>query len=176
MSSHSLVRGVFYALIASGVSRFGVVDARAQSLTPAAYQSLSYRYIGPPGNRINAVAGVPGDPNVIYAGATAGGIFKSIDGGLHFRPIFDDQQVASIGVIAIARSDAGIVWAGTGDPFIRPNIEIGDGVYRSADSGKTWSHMGLEQSGRIGRIVIDPRNPSIVFVAVMGSCYGPQQE
>src|ERR1039458_9992031 len=176
MLLRSLTRIAAGALTAIAAVSFGAALAYSQSLTPATYQSLSYRYIGPPGNRINAVAGVPGDPNVIYAGATAGGIFKSIDGGLHFRPIFDDQQVASIGVIAIARSDAGIVWAGTGDPFIRPNIEIGDGVYRSADSGKTWSHMGLEQSGRIGRIVIDPRNPSIVFVAVMGSCYGPQQE
>jgi photosystem II stability/assembly factor-like uncharacterized protein len=176
MSLRSLVRGVVYALITAVIGRLGVVDANAQSLTPATYESLSYRYIGPPGNRVNAVAGVPGDPNVIYAGATSGGIFKSSDGGLHFHPIFDGQHVASIGALAVARSDAGVVWAGTGDPFIRPNIEIGDGVYKSADSGKTWSHMGLDQTGRIGRIVIDPHNPSVVFVAAMGNCYGPQQE
>ena len=176
MSSHGFVRGVRYALMISVVSLFGVANAGAQEMTPATYQSLPYRYIGPPGNRINAVAGVAGDPNTIYAGATAGGIFKSTDGGLHFRPIFDGQSVASIGALAVARTDAGVVWAGTGDPFIRPNIEIGDGVYKSADSGKSWSHMGLEQAGRIGRIVIDPHNAAVVFVAVMGHTYGPQQE
>ncbi len=150
--------------------------AAAQTLTPAVYQSLPFRHIGPPGNRINAVAGVAGDPNVLYAGTPSGGIFKSSDGGLHWSPVFDDQHVMSIGALAVARTDPNIVWAGTGDPFIRPNIEIGDGVYKSTDAGKTWSHVGLEQSGRIGRVAIDPRNPSTVFVAAMGSCYGPQQE
>ncbi len=150
--------------------------ARGQEITPATYQSLQFRHIGPPGNRINAVAGVAGDPSVIYAGAASGGIFKSDDGGLHWRPIFDSQHVASIGALAVARTDAGIVWAGTGDPFIRPNIEIGDGVYKSADSGKTWAHMGLDKTGRIGRVVIDPRNASVVYVAAMGHSYGPQQE
>jgi photosystem II stability/assembly factor-like uncharacterized protein len=140
------------------------------------FQALQYRHIGPPGNRINAVAGVPGDPTIIYAGTPSGGIFKSIDGGLHWQPTFDDQIVASIGALAVARSDPSVVWAGTGDPNIRPNIEIGNGVYRSTDAGKTWTHMGLDQTGRIGRIVIDPRNPSTVFVAAMGHCYGPQQE
>jgi hypothetical protein len=84
---------------------------------------------------------------------------------LKWEPVFDDQIVASIGAIAVARSDANVVWAGTGDPNIRPNIEIGNGVYKSADAGKAWSHMGLDETGRIGRIAIDPRNPSIVFVA-----------
>ena len=162
------------------VAAFGCVVSAAvaagQTLTPAAYQSLPFRFIGPPGNRINAVAGVAGDPNVMYAGTPSGGIFKSVDGGLHWLAIFDDQIVASIGALDVARSDANVVWAGTGDPFIRPNIEIGNGVYKSTDAGKTWSHMGLEQTGRIGRVVIDPRNASVVFVAAMGHCYGPQQE
>lgn len=148
----------------------------AQTLSPAVYQSLHFRYIGPPGNRINAVAGVAGDPSVIYAGTPSGGIFKSDDAGVHFHPIFDDQHVMSIGAIAVARSDANVVWAGTGDPFIRPNIEIGDGVYKSIDAGKTWTHMGLDKTGRIGRVAIDPRNPQTVFVAAMGSLYGPSQD
>src|SRR5205823_4647672 len=87
-----------------------------------------------------------------------------------------DQIVASIGALDVARSDPNVVWAGTGDPFIRPNIEIGNGVYKSIDAGKTWSHMGLDSTGRIGRVVIDPRNPSTVFVAAMGHSYGPQQQ
>jgi photosystem II stability/assembly factor-like uncharacterized protein len=176
MASSSFGRGVTCAAVAAVTSWLAIAEGGAQSLSPATYQSLPYRYIGPPGNRINAVAGVDGDPNVIYAGATAGGIFKSADGGVHWRPVFDEQSVASIGALAVARSDAGVVWAGTGDPFIRPNVEIGDGVYKSSDSGKTWTHVGLDQTGRIGRIVVDPRNPAVAYVAAMGNCYGPQPE
>jgi photosystem II stability/assembly factor-like uncharacterized protein len=151
-----------------------VVHTEAGASHP--FETLPFRYVGPPGNRINAVAGVAGDPNTVYAGTPSGGIFKTVDGGLHWQPIFDDQIVASIGALAVARSDANVVWAGTGDPNIRPNIEIGNGVYRSMDAGKTWTHMGLDRTGRIGRIVIDPTNASTVFVAAMGHCYGPQPE
>ncbi|HEY5546651.1 MAG TPA: hypothetical protein VIK50_11415, partial [Gemmatimonadaceae bacterium] len=150
--------------------------AAAQSLTPDSYRSLEFRHIGPPGNRVNAIAGVAGDPSVIYAGTPSGGIFKSDDAGLHWRPIFDGQIVASIGALAVSRSNPQVVWAGTGDPNIRPNIEIGNGVYKSTDAGKTWSHMGLDKTGRIGRVVIDPRNANTVFVAAMGHSYGPQEE
>ncbi len=149
---------------------------RGQVSVAAAYKTLQFRFIGPPGNRINAVAGVPGNPHVIYAGTPSGGIFKSTDAGLHWQPIFDDQDVASIGALAVASSNPSVVWAGTGDPNIRPNIEIGDGVYKSTDAGATWSHMGLDRTGRIGPMAIDPRNPDIVFVAAMGHCYGPQEE
>src|SRR5215207_1143326 len=161
---------------ALGCALFTLAATAQQSLTPAAYQSLPFRYIGLPGNRVNAVAGVAGDPNIIYAGTPAGGIFKSTDAGLKWQPVFDGQIAASIGALAVARSDANVVWAGTGDPNIRPNIEIGNGIYKSVDAGKNWSHMGLDQTGRIGRVAIDPRNPSIVFVAAMGHGYGPQQE
>src|SRR5437762_628396 len=113
---------------------FLAIAAEGQSLSPAVYKSLPFRFIGPPGNRINAVAGVAGDPNVIYAGTASGGVFKSGDGGLHWQPVFDEQHSMSIGALAVARSDANLVWVGTGDPFIRPNIEIGDGVYKSSDA------------------------------------------
>jgi len=165
---------LFLVALACALATLGT--SAQQSLSPAAYQSLPFRYIGLPGNRVNAVAGAAGDPNVIYAGTPSGGIFKSTDAGLKWQPVFDDQLVASIGALAVARSDANVVWAGTGDPNIRPNIEIGNGVYKSTDAGKTWSHMGLDETGRIGRVAIDPRNPSIVFVAAMGHCYGPQQQ
>ncbi len=176
MPLHSLVRRAARAVPAFAMAALAANAGHAQVLSPTTYQSLPFRYIGPPGNRTNAVAGVAGDPNVIYAGATAGGIFKTTDAGLHWTPIFDDQHVASIGALAVARTDANVVWAGTGDPNIRPNIEIGDGVYKSTDAGKSWTHMGLDLTGRIGRVVIDPHNASNVFVAAMGHSYGPQQE
>jgi photosystem II stability/assembly factor-like uncharacterized protein len=150
--------------------------AVAQPTTPDPAQAMQYRYIGPQGNRVEAVAGIPGDPNVVYAGAASGGVFKTIDGGVHWKPIFDGQPVASIGALAVPRSDPNTVWAGTGEAFIRGNVSIGNGVYKSTDGGKTWSHMGLEQTGRISQIVIDPTDPNIVYVASMGHCYGPQQE
>jgi len=140
------------------------------------YAELRYRFIGPPGNRVSAVVGVPGEPNIYYAGAASGGLWKSTDGGAHWSPVFDEQPAQSIGAIAIAPSDPNVVWVGTGEPFIRSNVSLGDGVYKSVDAGKTWAHMGLEKTGRIGRVVIDPKNPDVVLVAALGNCYGPQQE
>jgi photosystem II stability/assembly factor-like uncharacterized protein len=140
------------------------------------YAELRYRFIGPPGNRVSSVTGVPGDPNVYYAGAASGGVWKSLDGGTHWAPIFDEQPAQSVGSIAIAPSDPNVLWVGTGEPFIRSNVSIGNGVYKSTDAGKTWTHMGLEKTGRIGRVLIDPRDPDVVFVAAMGTCYGPQPD
>src|SRR5262245_31913188 len=137
---------------------------------------LRYRYIGPVGNRVASVAGVPGDPNVYYAGAASGGIWKTVDGGIHWSPVFDDQPVQSVGALAVAASNASVVWAGTGEPWIRSHISIGNGVYKSTDAGRTWTHMGLDSTGRIGRIVIDPSNPDVVFVAAQGYSYGPQPQ
>src|ERR1043166_5840721 len=142
----------------------------------ALFGQLKYRYIGPEGNRVSSVAGVPGDPRVYYAGAASGGIFKSDDGAIPWRPIFDDQPVASIGALAVAPSDPNVVWAGTGEPFIRSHISLGWGVYKSTDAGKSWNKMGLDNTGRIARIVIDPRNPDVVLVAALGHAYGPQPE
>ncbi len=137
---------------------------------------LRYRYIGPVGNRVIAVASVPGNPNIYYAGAASGGIFKSTDGGIHWDPIFDDEPVSSVGSLAIAPSDPNIVWAGTGETFIRSHISLGQGIYKSIDAGKTWKLMGLEQTGRIGRVLINPRNADIVFACALGHAYGPQPE
>lgn len=137
---------------------------------------LRWRYIGPVGNRVSSVAGVPGDPNVYYAGAASGGLWKTTDAGIHWTPIFDSQDVSSIGALAVAPSNANIVWAGTGEPWIRSHISVGNGVYKSTDAGRTWTRMGLIESGRIGRIVIDPANPDIVYIAAQGHSYGPQQE
>ena len=146
------------------------------ALDTLVYSRLKYRYIGPEGNRISTVTGVIGNPNVIYAGAASGGIFKSTDGGLHWTPIFDSQPVSSIGALMVAPSDPNVVWAGTGEPFIRSHISLGWGVFKSLDAGKSWTKMGLENTGRISRVVIDPRRPDRVYVAALGHLYGPQAE
>jgi len=148
----------------------------ADEIKPGLFKPLKYRFIGPVGNRVIAVVGVPGDPNTCYAGAASGGIFKSIDGGINWKPIFDKQPVSSIGSLAVAPSDPNVIWAGTGETFIRGNVSQGNGIYKSTDAGKTWTHMGLDKTGRIGRIVIDPRSPDVAFAAAMGHCYGPQAE
>jgi photosystem II stability/assembly factor-like uncharacterized protein len=145
-------------------------------VTDSTFRQLKYRYIGPEGNRVASVAGVPGDPFVYYAGAASGGLFKTTDMGVHWKPIFDDQPVSSIGSVAVAPSDPNVVWVGTGEPFIRSHISLGWGMFKSTDAGKTWSRAGLENTGRIGRIVIDPRNPDVVLVAAQGHSYGPQPE
>ena len=168
-------------LLALGVLTGTARAQRAPAATPARpdsalWSQLKYRYVGPEGNRVSVVAGVPGDPKVYYAGAASGGIFKSGDGGVHWQPVLDDQPVASVGALAVAPSDPNVVWAGTGEPFIRSHISVGWGVYKSTDAGKSWSRMGLENTGRIGRIAIDPRNPDIVLVAALGHAYGPQPE
>jgi photosystem II stability/assembly factor-like uncharacterized protein len=151
--------------------------ATAAEVKPAdPYAELRYRFLGPPGNRVSSVVGVPGDWNTYYAGGASGGVWKSTDGGIHWKPIFDDQPAQSVGSIAIAPSDPNVVWVGTGEPFIRSNVSLGNGIYKSTDAGKTWTHMGLEKTGRIGRVLIDPRNPDVVFAAALGTCYGPQQE
>ncbi len=149
---------------------------QAQETPKDVLGALRYRHIGPVGNRVTSIVGVPGQPNIYYTGAASGGIFKTIDGGVHWEPIFDGQPVSSIGSLAIAPSDSGIVWAGTGEAHIRSHISVGAGIYKSTDAGKTWKLMGLEKTGRIGRIVIDPKNPDLVLAAAMGHSYGPQQE
>jgi photosystem II stability/assembly factor-like uncharacterized protein len=148
----------------------------SQQITPERYEQLRYRHIGPEGNRAIAVAGIPGDPMVYYAGAASGGIWKTVDGGLNWEPIFDDQDAHSIGALAVAPSDAQIVWAGTGEPFIRSNVSIGNGIYRSTDGGATWQHMGLTNTGRIARILIHPSDPDIVYAAAVGHGYSAQPE
>ncbi len=140
------------------------------------FGQMRFRYIGPVGNRAISVASVPGDPNIYYVGAASGGIFKTTDGGIHWEPIFDSQDVSSVGAIAIAATDPNIVWAGTGEPYIRSHISIGNGIYKSMDAGHTWTHMGLENSGRIANVIIDPRNPDIVLACSLGTAYGPQPE
>jgi photosystem II stability/assembly factor-like uncharacterized protein len=139
---------------------------------------LDWRSVGPANNagRISVVVGVPGDPFTYYVAGANGGIIKTTNGGTTFRPIFDKQDVSSIGAIAIAPSDPNVIYVGTGEGNPRNNASIGDGMYKSIDGGEHWTHIGLEKSDKIARVVIDGRNPDIVFACGIGREWGPNEE
>jgi photosystem II stability/assembly factor-like uncharacterized protein len=144
--------------------------------TPAEFKDLKYRSIGPAaGGRATRTAGVPGDPNTFYAATASGGVWKSIDGGATWKPIFDDQPVSSIGSIAVAGSDSNVIYAGSGEANIRGNVAAGNGIYKSLDAGKTWTHV-WKQEGQIGTMVVDPRSADVAYAAVLGHAFGPNPE
>ena len=156
----------------------------AQTPPPAAgqideklFNAMKWRQIGPfRGGRVLAVTGVPGEPNVFYFGGASGGVWKSVDTGVSWQPIFDKQNIASIGSIAVAPSDHNIIYVGTGEACIRGNITYGNGVYKSNDGGKTWKNLGLKDTRHIGAVIVDPKNPNIAFVAALGHAYGANEE
>src|SRR5579863_9893714 len=149
----------------------------AQQYSPSLFSGMRWRLIGPfRGGRTLAVAGIPQDPNVYYFGAVGGGVWQTTDGGIVWKPIFDKAPVASIGALAIAPSDPNVIYVGTGEADMRSDISLGDGVYKSADAGATWEHIGLESTRAIGRILVDPHDPNIVMVAALGHPYGPNRE
>ena len=152
------------------------VPAAAQQIPTDALSQLSFRHIGPVGNRTTSIAGVEGDRFTYYAGAATGGVWKTEDAGIHWKPVFDDQPVHAIGALAVSSSDPAIVWAGTGETSIRSNVSLGNGVWKSTDAGETWAHMGLEGTGRIGKVLIHPSDPDIVYVASLGHSHGPSAE
>jgi photosystem II stability/assembly factor-like uncharacterized protein len=162
--------------LASGVAPVRLVAQQASRIAPDLYSRLQWRHIGPEGNRISAVAGVPGQPLVYYAGSASGGIHKTTDGGITWEAIFDSQHVHSIGDIAVSPSDPSTVWAGTGEACIRSHISVGEGIFKSTDAGRTWARMGLEQTGRIGKVIVHPKNPDVVYACALGHAYGPQPE
>ncbi len=141
------------------------------------YSGLSWRMIGPfRGGRVNAVSGVPGQPNTFYFGSVGGGLWKTENSGRTWTPIFDDQPIASIGAIGVAPSNGNIIYVGTGEADMRSQISYGNGMYKSTDAGKTWKHIGLDDTRQIGRVIVDPKNPNIVFVAALGHVYGANPE
>src|SRR2546429_472566 len=149
----------------------------AGQVDPQLFSGMKWRQVGPfRGGRVVAVSGVPGDPATWYFGAVAGGVWKSTNAGSTWQPVFDEQKIASIGAIAVADSDHNIIYVGTGEACPRGNITYGDGVYKSLDAGKTWQHLGLRDSRHIGAIVVDPRNPDVVFVAALGHAFAPNDE
>jgi photosystem II stability/assembly factor-like uncharacterized protein len=151
--------------------------ALAQQFSPDLFKSLHWRGIGPfRGGRTRAVAGVPSQPNVFYIAQVNGGVWKTDDYGRTWTPIFDDQPTGSVGCIAVAPSDSNIIYAGSGEGLQRPDLSVGDGIYKSTDAGRTWTHLGLRDGQQIPQIAIDPRDPNRILVAVAGHPYGPNTE
>ena len=149
----------------------------AQQYDTSLYSGLHWRMIGPfRGGRANAVSGVVGQPDTFYFGSVGGGVWKTINAGRTWTPVFDSASAASIGAIGVSASDPEVVYVGTGEADMRDSIQFGDGMYKSADAGKTWKHTGLENSKQIGRVIVDPKNPNIVLVAVLGNAYGPSPD
>lgn len=153
------------------------LSGAAQQVDTTVWTRLHYRFVGPEGNRAIAIIGEPGNPLVAYVGAASGGVWKTEDGGVHWRAVFDSEPSQAIGALAMAPSAHNVLWAGTGETFfIRSMTALGNGVYRSTDAGRSWQHMGLDSTGRIGRIVIDPLNPDVVLVCALGRAHGPAQQ
>ncbi|HEY3202866.1 MAG TPA: hypothetical protein VGL03_04300, partial [Thermoanaerobaculia bacterium] len=149
----------------------------AQPFDPSLFAGLRWRSIGPfRGGRVLAVTGVPGEPNRFYFGAVGGGVWRSDNAGRTWEPVFDGQPIASIGAIAVAPSDPRILYVGSGEADMRSDISYGNGMYKSVDGGETWKSIGLEDTRQIGRILVDPRDPNLVFVAALGHAYGPNAE
>ncbi|MGH9624003.1 MAG: WD40/YVTN/BNR-like repeat-containing protein, partial [Bryobacteraceae bacterium] len=145
---------------------------------PDILKNLRFRNLGPAaaGGRVSSVVGVPGNPNIYYVGAAAGGVFKSTDGGITWKAIFQKEPVASIGSIALAPSNPNLVWVGTGESKPRNDVIDGAGVYFSPDAGHSWKFMGLRDAGQISRVMVSPQNPKVVFVAALGNVWKPNAE
>jgi len=157
----------------------GAADANvaAPQFAPSAFAEMRWRMIGPyRGGRTVALAGIPAQPNVFYIGVNDGGVWKTTDYGLTWQPIFDGEPTGSIGAIAIAPSDSNIVYVGSGEGLRRPDLSTGDGIYKSTDAGKTWTHEGLSDGEQIASLLVDPTDPNRVFAAVLGHPYGPNTE
>jgi photosystem II stability/assembly factor-like uncharacterized protein len=151
--------------------------ATAQQVDLTTFAGLRWRLVGPfRGGRCVTAAGVPGQPDVFYFGSVGGGVWKTLDAGRTWSPIFDGEPVGSIGALAVAPSSPSVIYVGTGEADMRSQISYGNGVYRSDDAGRTWVHLGLADTQQIGRILVDPNDPERVYVAALGHAYGPNSE
>jgi photosystem II stability/assembly factor-like uncharacterized protein len=173
-------RGSLAALVsgfAALVSSLVAAAPSAQAVDPSLYQGLQWRLIGPfRGGRVLAVTGIAGDSRHFYFGAVDGGVWATEDAGRTWQPIFDSEAAGSIGALAVAPSDPSTIYVGTGEADMRSDIAHGNGVYKSADGGRHWSSIGLADTRQVGRILVDPRNPAVVFIAALGHAYGPNAE
>jgi photosystem II stability/assembly factor-like uncharacterized protein len=155
-----------------------VPDTKSKSAFEKAFERLEWRSIGPAnmGGRTADVESIPGNPNVVYVASASGGLWKTTNGGVTWKPIFERQGTISIGDVALAPSNPDVVWVGTGESKPRNSVSFGDGVYKSTDGGKNWQHMGLNETERISAIAIHPQNPDIVYVGALGHAFGPNED
>src|SRR5438128_622220 len=170
------------ATFRSGLTVFTVLlglawVAPAQEKAESGFGSLRYRLVGPfRGGRSAAVTGVPGKPFLYYFGSTGGGVWRTIDGGTTWDNISDGFFGGSIGAVAVSESDPNVIYVGGGEKTVRGNVSHGDGVWKSTDAGKTWKHVGLEDTRHIPRVRIHPKNPDVVYVAALGHLFGPNKQ
>jgi len=168
---------VFVSIVVLGFGPLMLNVSAQRQYDPNLLSGLHWRMIGPfRGGRVNAVSGVPGQPTVFYFGSVGGGVWKTINSGRTWAPVFDSQPIGSIGAIGVAPSNPNVVYVGTGEADMRSQISYGNGMYKSTDAGKTWTHIGLEGTRQIGRVIVDPRNPNVLFVAALGHVYGPNPD
>ncbi len=165
------------SLLALGALSFASSESDSGSSAPAPFSEMRWRCIGPfRGGRTVGAAGIPDQPNVFFVGVNNGGVWKTTDAGRVWTPIFDGQATQSIGAIALAPSDPNVLYVGSGEGLQRPDLSVGDGIYRSTDGGKTWRHLGLRDGQQISALAVHPRDPRRVFAAVLGHPYGPNVE
>ena len=166
-----------FAPVSEALDKSAADEKSYPQIDQSLYSSLKWRLVGPfRGGRALAVTGVAGEPNLFYFGAVAGGIWKTVDGGQNWAPLFQNEPVSSIGALAVAPADHNVIYAGTGEAAIRGDITFGDGIYKSVDAGKHWKNVGLTDSQYIGALVVHPTNPDIVFVAALGHAFGPNSQ
>lgn len=166
------------ALLLLSASLSGVPSSwGAESVNPSLSQDLRYRLIGPfRGGRTVGAVGIPTQPNVFFVGVNNGGVWKTDDSGRTWRPIFDDAPTDSVGDLAVSPSNPGVLSVGTGEGLHRPDLGVGDGIFKSTDGGGSWAHVGLGDVQQVGRLVVHPTDPNTVFVAGLGHPYGPNEE
>ncbi len=176
MTMH-LVRAALMAALAVAASVTAAAQQTAAAIDTARLTEMRWRMIGPHrASRSKAIAGIPDQPHTFYMGVVNGGLWKTTDAGRTWTPIFDDQPTGSIGSIAVAPSNTDVIYVGTGEGQQRPDLATGDGMYKSTDGGRTWTHLGLRDTHQIAHIIVDPKNPDRLFVAALGHPYGPNDE
>ena len=175
------VRGVpsfaVFTLLLAGSLMIDLPAQQPPQISPTLFSDMRWRSIGPyRGGRTKAAAGVPSQPYTFYIGMVNGGVWKTTDAGRTWKPIFDDQPTGSIGWVSVALSNPNVIYVGSGEGLPRPDLAVGDGIYKSIDAGQTWTHLGLRDAQQIPKIAIDPKNADRLFVAALGHPYGPNQE
>ena len=172
MNINSTLKILFFTLLSVLILKLD-----AQSIDPSAYQNLEYRMIGPfRASRTVGGVGVPTQPNVFYMGVNNGGVWKTDDYGRTWNPIFDNESTGSVGDIAVSESNPDILYVGSGEGLHRPDLGVGDGIFKSMNGGKTWEHIGLGDVQQVGRLIVHPTNPDMVYVAGLGHPYGANEE